>query len=94
MIALGMASIAYSFFVVSQASNSLNKKSEEYNESYNEFINHADQDNNRYISIQEQTEAWKKLGFEGPFYESKGKSQFPKPDLSQLEKAIESYNQK
>jgi len=67
------------------------QREHKYRELYQEVIRYADKDDNGYVSFSEQVDAWKRMGYEGPFLESQGASQFPKPELEDLEKAQESY---
>jgi len=48
------------------------KREERFKVLYKEFLMRADNDNNRYIDFSEQVDAWRRLGYEGPFFESKG----------------------
>ena len=67
------------------------KREDRFNELHKEFLSHADRDKNGYIDFAEQVDAWRRMGYEGPFFESKGASQFPNPTLERLEKAVENY---
>ena len=71
------------------------KEQEEFNNRFNslysQFTELADRDNNGYIDFAEQVDAWKRMGQEEPFFESRGTSQFSNPTIEGLEKAIDSY---
>jgi hypothetical protein len=73
------------------------KEQEEFNNKFNslysQFTELADRDDNGYIDFAEQVDAWKRRGQEGPFFESRGASQFANPTIEGLEKAIDSYKQ-
>lgn len=66
-----------------------------FDEAYSMVLYCADRDHNHLIDFAEQADAWRRMGFRGPFYrpflESAGASQFPTPTLGQLEEAIERY---
>ena len=49
----------------------------------------ADENNNGLIEIEEQVKAWRKMGFDKTYFETS--LEFPKPTVSQLKKARESY---
>ena len=88
---IGIAAIAY--IINSPMGPKPGKNEAYYNELYNEFVKLADKDGNGYIDFTEQVDAWERAGYEGPFFESRGASQFPTPALEGLEKAVESYKQ-
>lgn len=73
------------------------KEQEEFNNRFNslysQFTEFADRDDNDYIDFSEQVDAWKRMGQEGPFFESRGASQFVNPTIEGLEKAVHSYKQ-
>lgn len=63
-----------------------------YYETYGYMLRFADKDGNSILSFNEQADAWKRMGYTDKiFIESQGASQFPKPDIGMLEKAIKSY---
>lgn len=62
-----------------------------YSPLYQELMDWADKDMNRVVSIEEQADAWRRMGYKGPFLESKGAAQFPTPSLEQLAAGVESY---
>jgi len=67
------------------------KAKKEYDELHKEFLLNVDRDQNGYIDFAEQVDAWRRMGDEGPFFESKGALQFSDPTLEDLEKAVKSY---
>lgn len=68
-------------------------KQVKYESLYHQFINFADRDNDGCIDFAEQVDAWKRMGQKGPFFRSKGPSQFSSPTIEGLEKAVNSYKQ-
>lgn len=58
-----------------------------YKKNYETLMTLADKDRNGIVSFEEQADAWERMGYKVPF----SKSEFPKPNISEIEKAIESY---
>ncbi len=63
-----------------------------YEELYPKVMEYADQDKNGGIDFNEQADAWRRMGYKGPFFQSKNPyNPFPTPTLEDLERAITSY---
>ena len=83
--------------IINEQNIEYNDKQMQFNQLYATFLEYADVDKKGGISFAEQADAWEKLGYKGPFFESKERdiySQFPRvtiKDIPRLEKAIQIY---
>lgn len=51
----------------------------------------ADENNSGHLEFNEKADVYKRMGFKGPFRDSKGREHWPHYELSDLQKAIKSY---